>query len=193
MKQTLRFALCAALLLMTSVGWSADRTKVPLTEAELIRQLGTHDEDQVNVAISQLRDRFPTSTNAIHAICGLLKDDWFRRRAARALGDCHAELELSDVKLILGMFRVYSPDEVMDGLKAIRGLKEPDAIKKKMVADVLPLLQDTNTHVVRDACRTLAVIGNKDTISYIEPLLKSKEADIRLDAKQAIDKLQSKG
>jgi HEAT repeat protein len=80
----------------------------------------------------------------------------------------------------------------MDALKILRALKEPDAIVQKIVADILPLLKDPKTHVVRDACRTLAVLGNKETIPFIEPLLKDKRSDVRKDAQNAIDELRAK-
>ena len=80
-----------------------------------------------------------------------------------------------------------NPNEVVHTLKLLR---RPDAAAA--VPDILPLLHNNNTHVVRDACRTLAVIANKDVIPSIEPLLKDKRSDVRKDAQDAIEKLQAK-
>jgi hypothetical protein len=46
--------------------------------------------------------------------------------------------------------------------------------------------------VVRDACRTLAVLGNKDVIPLIEPLLNSPDSKVKKDAQDAITTLRSK-
>jgi hypothetical protein len=61
------------------------------------------------------------------------------------------------------------------------------------VSQITPSLTHPNTHVVRDACRTLAVLGNKESIPSIEPLLKHVEPAVRKDAQDAITSLRSKG
>ena len=55
-----------------------------------------------------------------------------------------------------------------------------------LVPAFLPLLKNANANVVRDDCRTLAVIGNKDVIPFIEPLQNDKRSDVRKDAQDAI-------
>jgi HEAT repeat protein len=60
------------------------------------------------------------------------------------------------------------------------------------VPSILPCLTSSNPNVIRDACRTLAVLGNKDVIASIEPLLKHSRADVRKDAQDAIDLLQAR-
>jgi hypothetical protein len=51
---------------------------------------------------------------------------------------------------------------------------------------------DKNQHVQRDACRTLAVLGDKSTVPSIEPLLKNSNAEVVQDAQAAIAVLQNK-
>jgi hypothetical protein len=60
------------------------------------------------------------------------------------------------------------------------------------VPDIKPLLNHANSHIIRDACRTLAVIGNKDVIPKIEPLLKNPEPAVQKDAQDAIVALKAK-
>jgi hypothetical protein len=55
-----------------------------------------------------------------------------------------------------------------------------------------PLLQDSNANVVRDACRTLAVVGDKSVVPSIEPLLQSPDKKIQKDAQDAIFALKNK-
>jgi len=75
----------------------------------------------------------------------------------------------------------------MDGLISLRGLKA-----ESTVPDILPLLNHKHPNVIRDACRTLAVLGNKDLIPQIEPLLNHPEAAVKKDAQDAIYKLRQK-
>jgi HEAT repeat protein len=72
-------------------------------------------------------------------------------------------------------------------LKALRGLDAPSA-----VPEITPLLNHPNSHIVRDACRTLAVIGDKSLIPQIEPLLKNPEPAVQKDAQDAIVALKAK-
>ena len=57
---------------------------------------------------------------------------------------------------------------------------------------LLPLLKHATPNVVRDACRSLAVLGGKDVIPSIEPLLSHPDAKVQKDAKDAIFALKSK-
>lgn len=79
------------------------------------------------------------------------------------------------------------PRDVIRALQGLRGLKAPEA-----VPEILPCLGHKSPNVVRDACRTLAVLGDKKTIASIEPLLKHDRSDVRKDAKNAIAILQAK-
>jgi HEAT repeat protein len=172
------------------------------TEAELLQMLKSPDYQKVIDALDRLPNWYPSSTNAIAAIKEVLKSkrssgkgvpaNILHRKAARALGDYGAELTLEEIRIVWAFLRAYDPDEVMDGLKSLRGFKEPDAINKTSIEQLVPLLQDENRHVVRDSCRTLAVIGNKDVIQSIEPLLKHRASDVRQDARNAIAKLSAK-
>jgi hypothetical protein len=105
------------------------------------------------------------------------------------LGALHAEVSDDDIKAICSLLKSGTTEEVIDGLKALRGLKAPQA-----VAQITPLLKETGRHpnVIRDACRTLAVLGNKSIIPEIEPLLNSPNAAIKRDAQDAIYALKSK-
>ena len=159
------------------------------TEDELISDLGAAKPGTVTDALLQLERQFPTSTKAMPIIKGLLKDPRpeVRCKAARVLGALHAEEDQADLKNIYALLKASDSKEVMEGLKALRGLKAPDA-----VPEILPLLKDSTANVVRDACRTLAVLGNKDTIPAIEPLLQHSDPKVQKDAQDAIFALRSK-
>ena len=186
----LAFALATPLLAATK------------TEDQLIAELGASDPDKVTSALQELEEKYPTSTKALATIKKLLTDQRMRvkRKAARVIGAVHAEVNEDDIRAICALLKPprmeERPDSVLkgppveamlDGLKALRGLKAPSAIP-----EVTPLLRYSNNHVVRDACRTLAVIGNKDVIPAIEPLLEDSNREVRKDAKEAIAALRSK-
>jgi hypothetical protein len=78
-------------------------------------------------------------------------------------------------------------DDVIDALKELRKSNAPEA-----VPEILPCLEQNNPNVIRDACRTLAVLGDKKIIASIEPLLKHSRSDVRNDAKNAIATLRAK-
>jgi hypothetical protein len=193
MNTTFRIAFCAAFLLAARPAWpSTPPSASPQGEDALIAVLASSDTKKVSDAIDQLVSHYPKSTNALPALKALLQDNLVQRKAAHALGEYHAELNMDEVKVILGFLRAYDVDEVMDALKILRALPEPPPIAQKIVADILPLLHDPETHVVRDSCRTLAVFGNKQTIPSLEPLLQDRRSDIRKDAQDALDKLRAK-
>jgi HEAT repeat protein len=174
------------LLLLMALGSLSASAK---TEDELIQALGSARLGDVTAALGQLEKHYPTSAKSVAAISKLVKDSRseVRRKAARALGNLHAEVNQSTIKDLCALLKASSEDEVMDGLKALRGLKAPEA-----VAEILPALKHPSANVVRDACRTLAVLGNKDIIPYIEVLLKNSEPEVQKDAKDAIAKLRAK-
>jgi HEAT repeat protein len=159
------------------------------TEDQLIQDLESSDSGKVKSALGQLQKQYPTSTKSLSGIKKTLKHSRsdVRRKAARALGDLHAEVDQTNIRDLCALLQASDLNEVEDGLKALRGLKAPGA-----VPSILPLLRHPSANVVRDACRTLAVLGNKDTIPSIEPLLKNAEPEVMKDAKDAISKLRSK-
>ncbi len=76
---------------------------------------------------------------------------------------------------------------VNDALKKLRALNATEAVPQ-----ILPCLLDSEPNVVRESCRTLAVLGNKQTIIYLEPLLKEMDGGIQSDARKAIETLRAK-
>ena len=46
--------------------------------------------------------------------------------------------------------------------------------------------------VIRDACRTLAVLGTKDNVADIEPLMNHPDPRVKKDALDAIAALKAK-
>jgi HEAT repeat protein len=72
-------------------------------------------------------------------------------------------------------------------LISLRGLKA-----QSKIPEITPLLNSPTPNVVRDACRTLAELGNKELIPSIEPLLKHADKRVQTDAQDAIYKLKAK-
>lgn len=173
-------------------GCASSPEKPRKTEAELIKMLHASDSRTIIDAVDRLPHWYPNSTNALPRIKALLRDPAVCRKAARALGNYHAELEEPETDLILALLRNYDPDTVMDGLKTLRDLRFAPALRQKVTSHVSALLTDKNHHVVRDACRTLAIHGDASVIPAIEPLLKNSNGAIRQDARNAIDQLQPK-
>jgi len=186
MNKIFKCGYVAAALLAVFAGGSPALAREK-TESELIQDLGSPSAGKVNSALQQLEKRFPTSTNALPIMRNLLGDSRLevKRKAARVLGVLQADVDQNDIKHIRELLQSSDPAVLTDGLKALRGLKAPDA-----VPDIVPLLQHPNPHIVRDACRTLAVLGNKDLIPSIEPLLQHKDPAVQQDAKDAIAKLR---
>lgn len=171
------------------------------SEADLIAMLRSQNYKQVLDALDRLPNWYPNSTTAVQEIRKLLgtrltisgvPPNYLSRKVARSLGNYHATLNSDEVKLILGFVRSAEIDDVMDGLKALRGLKEPAEIEEKIAAELVLLLQDKEPHVVRDAIRTLGVVGNKETIPAIEPFLRHLKLDVKRDAREAITALEKK-
>lgn len=171
------------------------------TEAELLAMLKSPEPQKVIDALDRLPNWYPNSTAAVSEIRGLLATrvsvkgfppNIITRKAARALGDYGATLSGEDVKAFLALIRSSSVGDVMDGLKALRGLKQPPESEQAIAAEVALLLKDKEIHIVRDAIRTLGTVGNKDTIPALEPFLKHMRLDVKRDAKEAIAALQKK-
>lgn len=159
------------------------------SEDQLIQDLGSPDSGKVTDALLGLEKQYLTSTKAFPEMKRLLTDSRakVRRKAARVLGILHADVDQTDLKNICALLKASDPQEVMDGLKALRGLKASET-----VPEILPFLKHSNTGVVRDACRTLAVLGNKDSIPSIEPLLNHSHPAVKKDAQDAIYQLRQK-
>jgi HEAT repeat protein len=102
----------------------------------------------------------------------------------------HADVNEEEVKAIRALLKEPSVGANQEGLKALRGLQGPAVAEA--TPDILPCLKNSNPYVVRDACRTLAVLGNKDVIPLIEPLLNSHNKKVKKDAQDAIAALRSK-
>src|SRR6266496_4104762 len=159
-KHTLVAALLLAMFTAVSPALAAEKT-----EDQLIAELASPNAAKVTEALLKLEKQYPTSTKALPTMKKLLKDprEKVRRKAARVLGVLHAELDQENLKDICALLKATDPQEVMDGLKSLRGLKAAE-----VVPEIMPLLKHSNPGVIRDACRTLAVLGNKDVIPAIE-------------------------
>ena len=174
---------------MALLTWAPSALAKDKTEDQLIQELSSPDAGKVTDALLQLEKKFPTSTKAFPTIKGLLHDPRpkVQRKAARVLGALHADVSSEDVKAICGLLKAGDVETITDGLKALRGLRAPEAIP-----EITPFLNHSNTHLVRDACRTLAALGKQDLIPSIEPLLNHAEPAVRKDAQDAIATLRSK-
>ena len=170
----------------------------PKTEQKWIADLSSKSERTVITALGNLEDILKVEDDAardaspaIPAIRNLLTDSRkpVVRKAARVLGVIHARVTDADVTSIAVLLSDKDFGTVIDGLKALRGL---GAQAKSTVPQIVPLLQHKQVNVKRDACRTLAVIGNKDTIADLQPLLQSSDAAVKKDAADAIAALRDK-
>jgi hypothetical protein len=148
------------------------------TEARLIEMLQSGNFEKMNDALDRLPNMYPNSTNAIEIIKGILRSNevitvtrisvvanqdhsiqlrpvpvphiLVARAAARALGNYHATLNNEELAVIYNrMLHSRDENDTMDGLKALRGLNNSECVPV-----ILPLLEDANTHVVRDTIRT---------------------------------------
>jgi len=181
--------LCLATFALALLGLAAPLSAAEKTEDQLIKELDSPNADIVASAMLKIEKQFPTSTKSFPRIKELLKDPRpkVHRKAARVLGALHAEVSNDDLKAITAMFKASDPQEVMDALKALRGLKA-----ESTVPEILPLLKNSNSNVIRDACRALGTLGNKSVIPELEPLLAHKDPAVKKDAQDAIHQLNSR-
>ena len=121
---------------------------------------------------------------------------WYARGVREFARKSHPEVQLvelpapisnPEVKRLCDLLESSNVDEVTDALKALRKMDAPEA-----VPEILNCLEHSDPYVMRDACRTLAVLGRKKDIPFIQPLLQDKRADVRKDAKLAIEALNKK-
>ena len=192
-----RFLVLLMTVLIPLVSQAAPRK----TEAELLAMLKSPEPDKVIDALDRLPNWYPNSTTAVMQIRELLgtrttarglPSNLVTRKAARALGNYGATLGEEDINVFLSLIRSSTVDDVMDGLKALRGLKQPAESERKIAAEVALLLKDKEVHIVRDAMRTLGAVGNKDSIAALEPFLGHSRVDVKADARAAIASLQKK-
>ena len=185
-RQSFFIALAIGVFTLTTSPVQAAKVK---TEDELIANLASPKEDVAAEAMLRIEKQFSTSTKAIPEIKKYLGDNRakVRRKAARVIGVLHADVTSAEIKTICGLFKSADQREVIDGLIALRGLKAAEALP-----EIVPLLNHAAPNVVRDACRTIAVLGGKEHIPLIEPLLKSADPRIQKDAQDAIFALKAK-
>jgi len=183
------FIVALALGLFAFTTGSALAAKKVKTEDELIAQLGSAKEKEVISALQQMEKLYPASTSCQAAIKPLLADSRkpVARKAARVLGIMNAPVSDADLKNIATLLKSADKAEIIDGLKALRGLKA-----QSLIPEITPLLQNPNKNVVRDACRTLAVLGDKSLIPTLKPLLEVSDLAVQKDAADAIAILREK-
>ena len=163
--------------------------KPPQTESQILAELSSPKEDVVASALQKIEKQFPDSPTAIAAVKKSLDDKRMKvkRKAARVLGIVHAEVTAEEIASICTLLKATDPETLIDGAKALRGLKAPSAIP-----DLIPLLKHSHKNVVRDACRTLAVLGDKSLVPTIKPLLEYPDLAVQKDAADAISILKEK-
>lgn len=183
-----RFIIGLAVAALTFATWTTHAAKAK-TEDELIADLAAPKESVVTGAMLKLEKEFPTSTKWQPEIKKMLTDprEAIRRKAGRVLGAVHAEVSDADLKNITAMFKGSNPQEVMDALKSLRGLKAQSALP-----EILPLLQNAHPGIVRDALRTVATLGDKSHLPQVEALLNHADAKVKKDAQDAAFTLKSK-
>lgn len=159
------------------------------TEAQLIADLASPQEKIVVAAMLKLERQHAGSAAAIGEIKKYLTDERsaVRRKAARVLGAVHAEVTPEELQKICALLKAKDHREIMDGLIALRGLKAA-----AVLSEITPLLQHETPNVIRDACRTIAVLGNNSHVPLLEPLTSHANAAVQKDARDAIFKLSDK-
>jgi HEAT repeat protein len=154
----------------------------------LFADLASPKAKVVVAALQGLEKGYPNDPIAQDKIKAMLTDDrsTVRCKAARVLGAIHAKVSREDVKKITALLS-GTKEEKGEGLKALRGLDAPEAVPA-----ILPLLKDPDNNVKRDACRTLAVLGDKSVIPDIQPLQNDPSTAVQKDANDAIFAIQHK-
>ena len=184
-KRSFFIALACGVFALTVAPVQAAKVK---TEDELISELASAKEKDVINALQALEKNYPTS-KTYAAIKPLLADSRTKvvRKAAYVLSAAHAEVSEADLKNIAALLKGTDKGEIIDGLKALRGLKA-----QSIIPEIIPLLKHADKNVVRDSCRTLAVLGNKTLIPEIKPLLEYPDLAVQKDAADAISILKEK-
>jgi len=179
----------ALLMAMAAFAFTSPATAADKSEEKVIAALANKNEGKVTAAMQEIEKKFPNSVEGVKTIKSMLGDPRVkvRRKAARVIGSIHADCTEAELKSIAELLNGSTAEEIIDGLKALRGLKS-----QPVIPQILPLLNHATPNVVRDACRTLADIGTKDQIPAIEPLLNHANPAVKKDAQDAIFKLKSK-
>ena len=73
----------------------------------------------------------------------------------------------------------------------IETLRQESENVRKAVPYILPLLKDENPVTRGDAANLLGIIGDSDTIPYLEEMLSDKDGNVSLIAREAIDDIRS--
>lgn len=185
-RRNLIVALLLASVAMMTLSLSA---ATPKSEEELVAELSSPKEKVVTAALQKIEKEYPTGIKAIPAVKKLLTDPRpaVVRKAARVLGEVHADVSAAEVSSISELLKSTDRNTLIDGLKALRGLKAQSAIPQ-----ILPLLKHADKNVMRDSMRTLAVLGDKSLIPAIKPLLEYPDLGVQKDAADAIGILKEK-
>jgi HEAT repeat protein len=185
MKKFIQRSLVLAAVFAIALPLLAGKTK----ENEVLIGLDSPKEKVVLGALQDFEKEHPASATCMAKCKALLADNrpYVRQKAARVLGVLHAAVSPADLNNISLLLNATDKLEVMQGLKALRGLKAQSEIPK-----IVPLLKNPDDNIKRDSCRTLAVLGDKSLIPEIEPLLKDPDKGVVKDAKDAITALTIK-
>jgi len=186
--KNLRKRMVAEVSLLALLATVATAGAAP-SEDKLLRELESGDSKKVVAAFLALEKNYPMSVNVVPYIRKMVSDsrEPVKRKAAREAGIFHVDLSPTELNQVCELLTASDPKAVIDGLKALRDIKRPEAIP-----NIMPCLKSSNKFILRDSCRTLAVLGNKDLIPSIEPLLKDPDPGVQKDAQDAITKLSAK-
>ena len=159
------------------------------TREAVAADMASTDENKVYSALQAFEKQFSTDAELRQKALSLLGDSRpkVKRKAARVFGALGAKLTDAQLRDVQSLLSASDKDSIIDGLKALRGLEN-----RKDFAPVLPLLQNPDSNVKRDACRTLAVIADKSVVPKIEPLRNDPDKKVQADAQAAIDSLKGK-
>ena len=185
-KRSFLIALALGVFALATCSVQAAKVK---TEDELIAALASAKEKEVINAMQEMEKNYPTSAKCQAALKPFLSDSRspVRRKAARVLGVMNANVSEAEIKSISELLKSTDKYAIIDGLKALRGLKAQSTIP-----EITPLLKHSDKNVIRDACRTLAVLGNKSLIPDLKPLLEYPDVAVQKDAADAISILREK-
>ena len=177
--------LALAAVLFTAAAASAKEK----TKDEVAADMASADESKVYDALQTFEKHFSEDSELRQKALSLLGDSRpkVKRKAARVFGALGAKLSNEQVHQVQSLLAASDKDSVIDGLKALRGLEN-----RNDYAPILPLLQNPDANIKRDACRTLAVIADKSVIPKIEPLLNDPDKKVQKDAEEAIAALKSR-
>lgn len=182
-------ALCLLLVFVPGGVRAADETSAAREQAAIARLNPGEPEESLLKTLVLVEEQFPDSTGAAAKVLPLVRDERakVRRKAVRVLGVLQADLDARGLADVTRMLASRDTAEVVDALKGLRGLYAPASIPS-----ILPLLASPDEHVKREACRTLAVVGDRSVIAKIEPLRNDSIKDVRNDADGAIAQLRRK-